>query len=201
MRVAGRTKKYGEPLSVRVPVLFTESQSARLETKLGAGDVSTHIRDLVLRDLEGTHDGRPAVERILDVPVIARPPCGTWDEALADTHSRFQVNESVAHELDAHEEDVFVRARGESMIGAGIIDGSLVLMRPLRAGKDPRRGDIVLMQVFREDGAVESTIKRWRGLKGQLPDLEDGFGDDFPLPEDTVNVVPIAIARGAITAF
>jgi SOS-response transcriptional repressor LexA len=184
-----------------VPVLFTESQSARLEGKLGASDVSTHIRDLVLRDLEGAADVRPPTERILDVPVIARPPCGTWDEAVADTHARFPVNEAVARELDAHEEDFFVRTRGESMVGAGIIDGSLVLMRPLPAGRDPRRGDIVLMQVFREGGECESTIKRWRGLKGTMPDLEDGHGDDFLLPEDTVNVVPVAVARGAITAF
>ena len=58
----------------------------------------------------------------------------------------------------------------------------------------------MLIQVFREDGACESTLKRWRGYKGQLPDLEDGNGDDVPLPSDTMSVVVLAVARGAISA-
>jgi repressor LexA len=52
-----------------------------------------------------------------------------------------------------------LRARGESMIGAGILDGDLAV---IRVNVDPRNGDIVAAQVEGPTGEAEATVKRFR---------------------------------------
>ncbi|MCA1839394.1 MAG: transcriptional repressor LexA [Actinomycetota bacterium] len=49
--------------------------------------------------------------------------------------------------------------KGESMIGAGILDGDLVV---IRSQPDAANGDIVAAQIIGETGEAEATVKRFR---------------------------------------
>jgi SOS-response transcriptional repressor LexA len=125
---------------------------------------------------------------------LSRVPCGPLREAL-DTGSSFTISRDTADELEVREGDFWVRAEGESMEGAGIQDGFLILMRPLD-NRPPRRGEIVLVQFFDEDGDVyQATVKRWNGDNPLR--LKDGQGDDFEVPEGR-EYKAVAVARGVV---
>lgn len=127
-------------------------------------------------------------------PYLSRVPCGPLKEAL-DTGSSFTISRDTADELEVRDGDFWVRAEGESMEGAGIQDGFLILMRPLD-GRPPRRGEIVLVQFFDEEGDVyQATVKRWNGDNPLR--LKDGQGDDYEIPEER-EYKAVAVARGVV---
>jgi hypothetical protein len=131
---------------------------------------------------------------------LAKAPCGDWKEAV-DLASSFVLSQDTADFLEARETDVVVMADGESMDGAGIEDGSLLLMRPLANHARPTRGEITLVQIIDEDGDCESTIKRchrWGNAPNEIV-LHDGEGNPFPLPPNTREVKAVAVSRGLIT--
>jgi SOS-response transcriptional repressor LexA len=127
---------------------------------------------------------------------LAKPPCGPWREAI-DLASDYVLSANVADTLEARDGDVIVQADGESMEGAGINDGALLLMRPVPEGRRPARGEIALVQIMRGDGDCESTLKRWMG--GEPLRLEDGTGEPLLLPPDVTEVRAVAVARGVIS--
>ena len=137
-------------------------------------------------------------------PLLSRVPCGPWNQAIM-TDQSFVINREVADELEAQADDVFVRAEGASMEGAGIQDDYLVLARPYK-NRAPKRGDIVLIQVFtgseNDDGVAEEaalgTIKRFNGMSGNIPKLLDGNDEEYELPEGTIKADIIARAIGVI---
>lgn len=58
-----------------------------------------------------------------------------------------------------------LRVRGESMIGAGIHDGDLAV---IRVNVNPSNGDIVAAQVEGPSGEAEATVKRFQRTGGKL---------------------------------
>jgi SOS-response transcriptional repressor LexA len=115
-------------------------------------------------------------------PYLSRVPCGPWSEAI-DSGDNFLISADVADELEAQDGDVWVRADGQSMEGAGIQDGFVALVRPYDK-KTPRRGEIVLIQVTTPEGDRVGTIKRFNGLEPDgKPRLLDGNDEPYSLPE------------------
>ncbi len=77
---------------------------------------------------------------------------------------------SLHKELFPLEEGFALRVRGESMKGAGIMEGDIVVVRP---GVEPRQGDIVVALI--EDEATVKRFYRRAGkviLKPENPDME-----------------------------
>jgi hypothetical protein len=131
---------------------------------------------------------------------LAKAPCGDWREAI-ETAGEFVFSQDVADSLEARPGDIVVLADGQSMEGAGIPDGALLLMRPLQNHARPARNDVALVQIQDSNGNYDSTIKRWI-KSGQTPAevvLHDGDGDLHRIPNDTIEVRAVAVARGLVT--
>jgi repressor LexA len=103
------------------------------------------------------------------IPVVGDTSCGAFVEAIEQSGT-WQV---VSDEIERLEQVYFVKARGDSMIGAGIDDGDLVLIRD---SKEFTSGKIVLA----EHPCYGTTIKRfiyqnkspYRYLKPENPKYE-----------------------------
>ncbi len=95
--------------------------------------------------------------------------------AAGDLHGHLDLTELCVKHPQA---TYFLRARGESMIGAGIADGDvLVVDRALQA----RDGDIVIASVF-----GEFTVKRLEMQQGRVRLLpENPLFDPIVITEDT----------------
>jgi hypothetical protein len=93
---------------------------------------------------------------------------------------------------------VMITASGDSMRCAGIVDGQQVLVTPLAAHQQPRRGDIVLVQIIKDGAIFEATLKRWDGMNGPLPRLLDGEDKEMKLPKGIEKVIPVAIAKSVM---
>jgi repressor LexA len=95
--------------------------------------------------------GRPTPTAMVSVPILGRIAAG---QPLLATENREGALPIAASALPGRGEDVFaLRVRGESMIGAHIVDGDLVLVRRQDSAQE---GDIVAALV--ED---EATVKRF----------------------------------------
>ena len=131
-------------------------------------------------------------------PYLSAVPCGPWQEAI-DRGEAFTVSTEVADELEARDGDVWVRADGQSMEGAGIMDGFLILVRPMD-GRPPRRGDIMLVQAMDDNGSYFGTVKRFNGVEtdGRTPRLLNGSDEEFPLPSALQRVDYIGRAIGVL---
>jgi repressor LexA len=83
----------------------------------------------------------------------------------ADPVMEWTEPESLLEEFKAGPKDYFLRVRGYSMMEAGIVEGDLVQVRPLRLGTWPPDGAIVLAEVDLLQAIGESsgrtTIKRF----------------------------------------
>lgn len=129
---------------------------------------------------------------------LGTAPCGPLQEAIDAAHD-FEISRDIANVLQAVPGDLVIKALEDSMEGAGIYDGMLVVMSPLAARVDPPRDKIALVQVVVDGLVYKSTIKRW---KKRLPNngalLWDGNDEPYALPEDTEQVIPVATVKGVI---
>jgi hypothetical protein len=125
--------------------------------------------------------------------------CGAPNEARQES-TTYVISRRVAEEIHFDPDtDFFIRGRGESMEGRGILDEFVVAMSPLRINARPRIGKIALVAFTDEHDQVTGTIKEWKGESSNgVPRLVDGNGVEFSIPEGTVKAVPIAIAKGVI---
>jgi hypothetical protein len=128
-------------------------------------------------------------------PILTTAPCGPWEQAFIGA-SHFRVSADVADELGLRDGDFFVRGTGDSMLGVGILDGSIVSMRPLAPHRQPRRGEVALVQITTEDGECLGTIKKW--VPGEPPSLVDGDDKPFELPGNVKEIRAIATGQGVI---
>lgn len=216
VHAVGRPPKDGDLADVRKDILFEPNEWAEIESALGdvgKRGVSPRLRELLLEWARGELVKPEVLEQSLRAgfdaklvalgtdafraPILSDVPCGPWDKALEEAPS-FAISRDTALELEARPGDVFVRARGESMTGAGIVDGQIALVRPL-GGKPPRRHDIMIVQIARANGEIEGTLKRYDGPDAQGRErLLDGAGEPFALPNDVTSLSFIARVQGTL---
>lgn len=194
---AGRIPKYREKLSERIVVYVTPTQLEHLKERAPGGDVSSFARERVTstETPSGSEpEGALAGTDQFRGPLLSPVACGPWREALEQAES-FCLSHQTAEFLEVREGDLFLPAQGQSMEGAGIQDGFLIVVRPLD-GKIPRRHDIVLVEVLTEDGEAIYTLKHWGqpAGPGSPPQLTDGQGNDFALPLQAQRIQPIGRA-------
>ncbi len=216
VHAVGRPPKEGDLADVRKDILFEPDEWAEIENALGdvgKRGVSPRLRELLLEWARGKLVKPEALEQSLQAgfdaqlvalgtdafraPILSDVPCGPWGKALEEAPS-FAISRDTALEVEARPGDVFVRLRGESMTGAGLVDGQIALVRPL-GDKPPRRHDIMVMQVARKNGEVEGTIKRYDGTDAQGRErLVDGAGEPFALPADVTSLAFIARVQATL---
>jgi len=132
-------------------------------SKSTVGRYVSYMRDNGLLDYTGrrsivTKAVQALRQAMLNVPIVGAIPCGTPN--LAEENIEEYV--SLPASLFGTGNFYLLRAHGESMIGAGIDDGDLVLIRQ-QTTADP--GQIVVALI----GTDEATLKRF------YPDLENGI--------------------------
>jgi len=201
--LAGRKPKYGENLDARVPIYFTQAQKVELEKKAGAGDISTFVRDVIFGAAANPQPVAVSIDpglSLIRLHDIGSAPCGPLQEAI-DAAQSFELSQDVANVLQATNGDWVVTAGGESMTGAGILEGMRVVMTPLAPRVDPPTNKITLVQIIVDGEVFLSTIKRWkRRLPNGKAELLDGEGESFPLPDNAEQVVAVATVKGVIGA-
>ena len=84
------------------------------------------------------------------IPLLGTIPAGPLQEAFAQADEIIETTDL----LPSREGDFFLRVRGDSMIGDGILDGDWVLLRP---NLDVQHGEIAALLVGE---AHETTLKR-----------------------------------------
>jgi repressor LexA len=91
--------------------------------------------------------------RIVSLPLVGQVAAGTPTLAEENIEDRLDLSG------DLFGEDSFLlRVRGDSMLGAGILDGDLVAVKPV---KNPPNGSIIVARVDNENtGESEATVKR-----------------------------------------
>jgi repressor LexA len=112
----------------------------------------------VRREPDGPAAERPAVRYVPIYGSIAAGPT-----SLAE-----QAHEGVLpfpKEFIGDTPHFALNVKGESMIGAGILDGDLAVVR---VQPDASNGDIVAAQVEGPTGEAEATVKRLRRLPGRI---------------------------------
>ena len=99
--------------------------------------------------------------QVQDLPLLGRIAAGQPIEAITDGATRVAVPDQM---LGGHGNHYALEVKGESMIGAGINDGDIVVIRETGHAQN---GDIVVAQVE----GYEATLKRFR-KQGEMIALE-----------------------------
>jgi repressor LexA len=126
-------------------------------------------------------------ERIVDIPIYGRIAAGMAE--LVEQEKEGVISVDAASAGLARKARVFaLKVRGDSMIGAHISDGDLVLLE----ARDPANGDIVAALI---DG--ETTLKRYLISRGKpfLKAENPRFPDLIPAQELVVQGVMVALIR------
>jgi SOS regulatory protein LexA len=123
------------------------------------------------------------------VPVLGTVTAGfpsPAEEELADTMS---FDEFLMTHIKHHEATYILKVNGESMNGAGILPGDMLLVE---RGAEPRDGDIVIAQIDRE-----WTMKffRKRGRRVFLEAANQDFKPIYPTEELKIAAVVRAVIR------
>jgi SOS-response transcriptional repressor LexA len=193
MPTAKRREQMDERISFTLPSSMDDALRAHSD------ETGYPLADLIRRAIASYLDPASSPHAAPDAPDESRhrfltsAPCGPWEEAL-ERAGTFTLSRDVAEELGAREGDVVVRAVGQSMSGAGIPDGALLLMRPLANNRPPRTGRVALVQIVSKTDEYLGTIKRW--MKEEV--LHDGDGKPLSIPAGTKEIKPIAESVGLI---
>lgn len=120
--------------------------------------------------------------RILALPLIGRVAAGT--PILAEQNVEDHI--TVGPEIGGDESSYALTVRGDSMIGAGIQDGDIVVVRPRRDA--PANGTIVVARMENDlTGESEVTVKRFYRdgtrvrLQPENPSLEPTYPKQLQL--------------------
>jgi repressor LexA len=124
----------------------------------------------------------PVASKVLRLPLIGRVAAGTPVLAEENVEDHITVGPEIAGGDDAYA----LTVHGDSMIGAGINDGDIVLVRPRRDA--PANGTIVVARLENETtGEGEVTVKRFFRENGRVrlqpenPSLEPMFPRDVAI--------------------
>jgi repressor LexA len=113
------------------------------------------------------HVKREAARSTVEIPLVGRVAAGAPVLAEENIEGRIAVDEMIARS----EECFALRVNGDSMNGAGIIEGDVVIVSPQ---PDAKNGDIVVAML--DD---EATVKTYVASKGKVmlrpenPDYDD----------------------------
>ncbi len=110
--------------------------------------------------------------KIVSLPLLGRVPAG--GPLLAEQNIEQWV--TLPTDLTRGKRDIFIlRAQGDSMIGAGIFDGDLLIVQP---GEDASHGDIVVALIG-DDATVKRLIKKdnMTYLKAENPNYQNLYPD------------------------
>lgn len=102
------------------------------------------------RAIEVTDQRQLRQQRFIHVPLIGRVTAGLPILAVENIEDTYPL----PHDLVGASEAFMLRIEGDSMVGAGIHDGDLVVVRPQETA---RNGEIVVAMV----GDEEATVKRF----------------------------------------
>jgi repressor LexA len=124
---------------------------------------------------------------IIDVPIVGYIAAGPQEHSEEQELGTFSVDE-MSSGLKKHSRMFAVKVRGDSMTGAQINDGDLVILEQ----RDPRNGDIVAALV---DG--ETTLKRYVTTQGRpfLKAENPKYPDIYPVEQLTIQGVMVALVR------
>src|SRR5262245_45872939 len=171
----------------RMPTYSELTAVVGFRSKHAAYQLVTRLIDqgLVEKDAAGTLLPGPLFHT---VPVLGTVTAGfpsPAEEELADTMS---LDEFL---ITNREATYILKVNGESMIGAGILPGDMLLVE---RGAEPRDGDIVVAQVDRE-----WTIKFFR-KRGRMVFLEAANQDFKPIyPTEELKIA--AVVRAVIRKY
>lgn len=119
------------------------------------------------RTVEVVDEGVAAMPRhaatIISLPLVGRVAAGTPILAEENIEERLSVGPEIARSDDSYA----LTVHGDSMIGAGINDGDIVVVRPRRDA--PADGTIVVARMENEQtGESEVTVKRFYQENGRV---------------------------------
>lgn len=120
-------------------------------------------------------DSTPRVKAI-EVPVLGRVTAGSPILAVENIEEYYPV----PHDFVEHEDVFILRIKGESMVGAGILDGDYVLVEQRKTAEN---GEIVVALL----NGDEATVKRffhegsYVRLQPENPDMEPILTDDVSI--------------------
>jgi len=158
--IAGTVRERGYPPTVRE---IGEAVGLTSSSSVHAQIATLERRGLLRKDPSKpramTLSDTPHAEGVV-VPLVGRIAAGT--PVLADQHVEEHLVVPMGFAGDA--QHFAVTVRGDSMVGAGILDGDIVVVRAQASAED---GDIVavLLPGPAED---EATVKRLRRRKGRV---------------------------------
>lgn len=111
-------------------------------------------------------------DSVFRVPVLGRIPAGGPMLAEENVEDWVTLPTSLA---DAKKDVFILKAQGDSMIGAGIFDGDLLVVQPTQ---DPKHGDIVAALIG-DDATVKRFIQKdnLAYLKAENPNYDNIYPD------------------------
>ena len=136
-----------------------------------------------LADLEPARPGPPLTRPLFSsrVPAGFPSPADEYAEGCLDLHQYLVPN---------RESTFYVRVKGQSMTGAGILDGDLLVVD---RGREPRHGSIVLAIIDNE-----LTVKEL-DQQGPVPSLRSHHPDYAPIaPRAAQELVVWGVAIGVV---
>ncbi len=163
------------------------SSSSTVQNHLNALETKGLIRrdPTKSRTVEVVNDdvvAAPAASNILRLPLVGRVAAGTPLLAEQNVEDHISVGPEIAGGDDAYA----LTVHGDSMIGAGINDGDIVLVRPRHDA--PANGTIVVARIENETtGEAEVTVKRFFRESGRIrlqpenPDMEPIYARELAL--------------------
>lgn len=132
--------------------------------------------------------GKPAdTPAPLHLPLLlARVPAGFPSPAADYLEQRIDLNEQLIHDAVA---TFFIRASGESMKDAGILDGTVLVVN---AARPPMPGDIVVASV---DG--KHTVKRLMKIHGRFELHPDNASGKYPviIPDSSLQIFGVVTSH------
>jgi len=159
-----------------------------------------HLQALAKKNaLEKLADGKwglsqpPASGSVFELPIHGSIPAGIPTANEQDTEETVLINPSIFGIAEKEYRNLWLlRVRGESMIGAGILDGDIVVLE----NREPRDGEIVAALV---DG-TETTLKRYQRTKSgvRLHAENSRFHDIIPTRELRSQGVVVGLIRPTI---
>jgi repressor LexA len=144
------------------------SKPRAIDIRRHAGDEAVRLAEAEAGRHAADEAGQPAVAY---VPIYGSIAAGPTSLAEQNHEGMLPLPRDMIGDLP----HFALNVKGESMIGAGIFDGDLAVVR---VQPDASNGDIIAAQVEGPTGEAEATVKRFRRTGGRImlhpenPDLE-----------------------------